>query len=117
MLCCLLQRGKEIVEHPTNQPEHSLHPKGGTKGVPESEGSDGLWGRWVEVESGAPGKGGGCWQDPGAVVGAGFPGSSDSGSQLGIRARQFKGWECCPEELIWNDNVIRKLQNPIRLIA
>ena len=65
-----------------------------------------------------PGKRDRCWQDSGAVVGSRFSRqSSDSGSQLGTSARQFKGWECCPEELIWNDDVIRKLRNPIRLIA
>ena len=122
MPCSLLPRGEEIFEYPTDQPERSSHPRGGTKGVPKLEGCGGLWGRWMEVESVqgvVPGKRDGCcWQDSGVVVGSRFSRqSSDSGSQLGTSARLFKVWECCPEELIWNDDVIRKLRNPIRLIA
>lgn len=121
MPCSLLQRGKEIFEYSTDQPEHNSHPKGGTKGVPKLEERGGLWGRWMEVESVqgvVPGKRDGRWQDSGVVVGSRFSRqSSDSGSQLGTSARQFKGWECCPQELMCNDDVIRKLRNPIRLIV
>lgn len=55
--------------------------------------------------------------DSGVMVGAGFPGRAQTPEVNWAPVPDCLGLGMCPEELIWNDDVIRKLQNPIRLIA